>query len=99
MAASAAFQTSNLVGSKVFSTSGSKTKEVATVNSAKISTSSDSSSTSSDISKVASNVMPSVVSITNLSVQQVQNFFGGVQEQESKSVGSGIIIPRQIQNF
>ena len=92
MAASAAFQTSNLVGGKVFGTSGSKTKEVATVNSAKITTSSDSSSTSSDISKVASNVMPSVVSITNLSVQQVQNFFGGVQEQESKSVGSGIII-------
>ena len=36
--------------------------------------------------------MPSVVSITNLSVQQVQNFFGGIQEQESKSAGSGIII-------
>ena len=92
VAASAAFQTSNLVGSKVFGTSGSKTKEVATVSSAKLTTSSDSSSTNSDISKVASNVMPSVVSITNLSVQQVQNFFGGVQEQESKSVGSGIII-------
>ena len=27
-----------------------------------------------------------------MSVQQVQNFFGGVQEQESKSVGSGIIV-------
>ena len=36
--------------------------------------------------------MPSVVSITNMSVQQVQNFFGGVQEQKSESVGSGIII-------
>ena len=36
--------------------------------------------------------MPSVVSITNMSVQQVQSFFGGVQERENKSVGSGIII-------
>ncbi|MDO5590224.1 MAG: trypsin-like peptidase domain-containing protein [Lachnospiraceae bacterium] len=93
VAASAAFQTSNLVSDKVFGTSASKSSEkVSTVDSAKLTTSSDSSSASSDISKVASNVMPSVVSITNLSVQQVQNFFGGVQEQESKSVGSGIII-------
>lgn len=36
--------------------------------------------------------MPSVVSITNLSVQEVQNFFGGVSQQESESAGSGIII-------
>ena len=36
--------------------------------------------------------MPSVVSITNLSVQQVQDFFGGVREYESQSSGSGIII-------
>ena len=46
----------------------------------------------SDIASIAEEVMPSVVSITNLSVQQVQSFFGGIQEQESKSVGSGIII-------
>ncbi|MFR5582810.1 MAG: S1C family serine protease [[Clostridium] scindens] len=47
---------------------------------------------SSDIADIAKNAMPSVVSITNMSVQQVQNFFGGVQEQKSESVGSGIII-------
>ena len=43
-------------------------------------------------SDLAGNAMPSVVSITNMSVQQVQSFFGGVQERESQSAGSGIII-------
>jgi len=47
----------------------------------------------SDIADVAENVMPSVVSITNMSIQEVQNFFfGGVTQYESKSSGSGIII-------
>lgn len=36
--------------------------------------------------------MPSVVSITNMSIQEVQSFFGGIQEQQSTSAGSGIII-------
>ena len=46
----------------------------------------------SDVSQVVEKVMPSVVSITNMSVQQVQNFFGGTREQEVESSGSGIII-------
>lgn len=51
-----------------------------------------------DVSSVASSVMPSIVSITNKSVQEVQNYFsmfgyGGQSQQiESESVGSGIII-------
>ena len=36
--------------------------------------------------------MPSIVSITNMSVQEVQNFFGQTQQEESTSLGSGIII-------
>lgn len=46
----------------------------------------------SDVADIADNAMPSVVSITNMSVQQVQSFFGGIQERESQSAGSGIII-------
>lgn len=47
----------------------------------------------SDVAKVAANVMPSVVSITNLSVQEVQMFFfGGTVQQEYESSGSGVII-------
>ena len=51
-----------------------------------------SSTIRSDVSDVVENVMPSIVSITNMSVQEVQNFFGGYQQQKSESCGSGIII-------
>ena len=46
----------------------------------------------SDIADVVEDVMPSVVAITNMSVQEVQNFFFGTQEYKSESRGSGIII-------
>lgn len=46
-----------------------------------------------DVSDVARNAMPSIVSITNKSVQQVRSMWGmGIQEYENTSVGSGIII-------
>lgn len=51
------------------------------------------STVESGVANVAKNVMPSVVSITNLSVQEVQYyFFGGTTTQEQTSSGSGIII-------
>ena len=49
-------------------------------------------SVAADVSSVVENVMPSIVSITNMSVQEVQNFFGGTSKQESESAGTGIII-------
>ena len=51
-----------------------------------------SSTVTSDVSEVVNSVMPSVVSITNMSVQQVQSFFGGTRRKEVKSSGSGIIV-------
>ena len=73
-----------------------------------VSTGSAASSGSLDVSSVAESVMPSIVSITNKSVQEVQNYFSmfgyggqaqevestsfGNYEQESQSSGSGIII-------
>ncbi len=48
--------------------------------------------TVTDVTNIAEKAMPSVVSITNMSVQEVQSFFGSVQEYESESMGSGIII-------
>ena len=47
----------------------------------------------SDIADVAERVMPSVVSITNISIQEVQDyFFGGTTQYEVPSSGSGIIV-------
>lgn len=46
-----------------------------------------------DVSTVAENVMPSIVSITNKSVQEIRSLFGrGIQQYESMSAGSGIIV-------
>ena len=89
---SSVFLTSNLVGSKVLGLEkNTESKETASKVSGTTLTKS-SSVVTSDVSGVVENVMPSVVSITNLSVQEVQNFFGGVSQQESESAGSGIII-------
>lgn len=55
-------------------------------------------SQSLDVSDIAEGSMPSIVAITNKSVQEVQSYFSmfgrnsGVQEQEVESQGSGIII-------
>ena len=63
-----------------------------------------SSSTTSNVSTVAQNCMPSIVSITNVSVSDVQNYFSmygrnsrsnPFTQQESTSVGSGVIINKQ----
>ena len=94
LVASVTFQTGNYVGTKVFgttTTNGKTAKTAQTVDGAKLTTSSSSTGTS-DIATIAKNAMPSIVSITNMSIQEVQSFFGGTQQQESTSVGSGIII-------
>lgn len=88
--ASVSFQGSNLIIGKLSGTSKSS-KAVKEVDSTKLTTNS-SSTAKSDVAQIAENAMPSVVSITNLSVQQVQSFFGGIQERQSESAGSGIII-------
>lgn len=46
----------------------------------------------SDISDVVEEVMPSIVSITNMSVQEVKNWFGQSYSREAVSAGSGIIV-------
>lgn len=60
-----------------------------------------SSSTTSGVSSIAKNCMPSIVAITNVSVSDVQNYFSQYghnsrnnpfTQQESTSVGSGVII-------
>lgn len=55
-------------------------------------TSTGTQSVVSDVSEVVDNVMPSIVAITNLSVQQVQSWFGQTFQKEIPSAGSGILI-------
>ena len=97
--ASCTFMGVNAVAGKYF---GTNTTQQTSGNKSTTSKNSDSSSTlklsqssstvTSDVSDIVNNAMPSVVSITNMSVQEVQSYFGGTQQQESTSCGSGIII-------
>ncbi len=53
---------------------------------------SDVTVTAMDVSDVVEEVMPSVVSIINQSTQEAMTFFGQIQEYESETSGSGIIV-------
>ena len=92
---SATFLTTNYVGTKVLKL-GTTQKSTSTTSTSAVTSNASLTKTSSvvtsDVSSVVENVMPSIVSITNMSVQEVQNFFGGTQKQESESAGTGIII-------
>ena len=92
---SATFLTTNYVGTKVLKLGTTQKSTSITSTSAVTSNASltkTSSVVTSDVSSVVENIMPSIVSITNMSVQEVQNYFGGTSKQESESAGTGIII-------
>lgn len=92
---SATFLTTNYVGTKVLKL-GTTQKSTSTTSTSAVTSNASLTKTSSvvtsDVSSVVENVMPSIVSITNMSVQEVQNYFGGTFKQESESAGTGIII-------
>lgn len=92
---SATFLTTNYVGTKVLKL-GTTQKSTSTTSTSAVTSNASLTKTSSvvtsDVSSVVENVMPSIVSITNMSVQKVQNYFGGTSKQESESAGTGIII-------
>lgn len=91
---SAVFLTSNIVGSRILGLGGSSDASSASserVNSG-TSLSRSSSVVTSDVSDVVEQVMPSIVSITSMSVEEVQSFFGGTYQKQSAGAGTGIII-------
>lgn len=88
--ASATYQTSNYLVGKILgeeAPSKGSSKEVSTtkVNKSR-------STITSDVTDIVNETMPSIVSITNMSVQEVQSFFGGTMQQEVQSSGSGVIV-------
>lgn len=83
------FQGTNYLIGKVTG-SGNAKESVKTVSNAQLTTAN--STVTSDVSNIVEASMPSIVSITSTSVQQVMSFFGGISEIPSESAGSGIII-------
>ena len=88
LVACAAFQAGNIIVDRAV---GEDTKEVRQTSTA-TQLNQTSSTVTSDVSDIVEKAMPSIVSITNMSIQEVQSFFGQTQEQESESLGSGIIV-------
>lgn len=88
--AGAAFAGTSYLTGKFLKKDGTSSSTNKAVTSTQLTTAN--SSVTSDISTIVENAMPSIVSITNMSVQKVQSFFGGYQEVPRESAGSGIII-------
>ena len=96
--ASAAFQGTNFLFNQI--DGGAREEQEARLNMADaVNTSSDASASteegaagSSSVAAIADAAMPSLVAITNQSVQEMMNWFGQSQAYESQSSGSGIII-------
>lgn len=101
LVASAVFQGTNYVGSKL-NPQGKKSVQVQSTQTISQNKSSDSEESvsgstegTSSVSQVAQNAMPSIVSIVGVSVQeipQIYQYFGYGQQQETQSSGSGIIV-------
>lgn len=92
LVASFVFQASNFWIESILGES-EKDEPKQVVGSTQITTNKDKDQELTDVAQVAANVMPSVVSITTLTVQEVQNFFfGGTTVQQYESTGSGIIV-------
>lgn len=86
------FQGVNYISGRVFGTGNGNLQDSAQVQTVQTQEASGEELQGSDITQIASNSMPFVVSIQNMSVQQVQDFFGGIREQTQTSAGSGIIV-------
>lgn len=101
LVASAVFQGTNYVGSKL-NPQEKKSVQVQSTQIISQNKSSDSEESASanaegtsSVSQVAKNAMPSIVSIVGVSVQeipQIYQYFGYGQQQETQSSGSGIIV-------
>ena len=91
---SAVFLTSNIAGSRLLGLDGASDTSPTSPDRIKSGTSLSRSSSvvTSDVSDVVEQVMPSIVSITSMSVEEVQSFFGGTWQKKSEGAGTGIII-------
>ena len=55
-------------------------------------TSASDSSQTGTVAEVAKNAMPSVVTISTMSVEEMRSFFGGTQQYKVEGAGTGVIV-------
>lgn len=90
------FQGVNIVGNKLTGADEKEPVQIETtqpVVSNQVESSESSTTSGNTVKDVAKSAMPSIVAITNISVQEIPNYFGfGSQQYEGESSGSGIIV-------
>ncbi|MCC6093689.1 MAG: trypsin-like peptidase domain-containing protein [Eubacterium sp.] len=79
-------------------TSGTETNNKATLTKTSSTNTSDNTDTSASssgelsVSEVAAKAMPSMVTISTMSVEEMQSFFGGSQQYQVEGAGTGVIV-------
>ena len=80
-------------GASALNTTSSSSSASATTQTATLTKASDSDKTTDSTSSSASSkAMPSMVTISTMSVEQMQSFFGGSQQYEVQGAGTGVIV-------
>lgn len=92
--AGAAFEGTSYIANRKLNGTGSAAsgRSLSTADKKSISSTATSSATTvTDVSDIVKNVMPAIVQVTNMSVEDVQSFFG-TYRKPTESAGSGIIV-------
>ena len=82
----------NTVGNLITGAGRSNVQLAQTSTTSSSGTSSSSDSGSGTVTEVAANAMPSLVTISTMTVEEMQNFFGGTQQYEVEGAGTGVIV-------
>lgn len=82
----------NTVGNMITGGSNHYTQLSQTQPASSSAASSSSDTASGTVAEVAQNAMPSLVTISTMSVEEMRNFFGGTQQYEVQGAGTGVIV-------
>ena len=82
----------NAVGNYIFNRNDRSAQLTQTETTENADTSGESSEGSGTVAEVASNAMPSLVTISTMTVEEMRSFFGGTQQYEVQGAGTGVIV-------
>lgn len=82
----------NVVGNLVFNKSAKTAQLSQTETTESSDVTSQTEGSSGTVSEVAANAMPSLVTISTMSVEEMRSFFGGTQQYEVEGAGTGVIV-------
>lgn len=82
----------NVVGNLLFNRNARTTQLTQTETTGGSDASGQTDGNSGTVSDVAANAMPSLVTISTMTVEEMRNFFGGTQQYEVQGAGTGVIV-------